>query len=240
MRINKEHWLITKPIAHRGLWGNEVPENSVVAYKHASEKGYPIEIDLYCTKDGRLVSFHDDTLKRMTGEEGFVYDKTLAELKALDIGNGEKIPTFEEVLEIAKEKSPLLIEIKNQPCVDVVERVLEQLKNYDGEFAIQSFNPLYIKKVKKLAPDYIRGILGTHDASEEKFFTRLTLKHLLLNFIIKPDFISYNFDGMPLKKRKTKNKVVLAWTITDERQEEQAYKMADNIIYENFTPKKYK
>lgn len=239
MRINKEHWLLNKPIAHRGLWEENIPENSIIAYKLASEKCYPIEIDLYCTKDGHLVSFHDDTLNRMTKTDGYIYEKTLQELKELDIGGGETIPTFKEVLKIAEGKSPLLIEIKNQPCKDIVEKVLAQLKDYKGEFAIQSFNPLYIKKVKKLAPNYIRGILGTHDAFQEKPFTRLVIKHILLNFIAKPDFISYNVEGMPIKKRKTKNKAVLAWTITNKEQEEKAYKMADNIIYENFIPKKY-
>ena len=239
MRINKEHWILNKPIAHRGLWGDGVPENSITAYKRAAEKGYPIEIDLYLTKDGHLVSFHDDTLKRMTGEDGFIYDKTLSELKTLDIGGGEKIPTFTEVKEIALGKSPLLIEIKNQPYKNIVEKVVEELNDYKGEFAIQSFNPFYINKVKKLAPNFIRGILGTHDAYNEKFFTRLALKHLLFNFLIKPDFISYNINGMPIKENKVKDKAVLCWTITNDTDEEKAYTFADNIIYENFVPKKY-
>ncbi len=239
MRINKDHWLLNKPIAHRGLWGNGVVENSLTAYRLASEKGYPIEIDLYLTKDGHLVSFHDDTLNRMTGENGFIYDKTLSQLNQLSIGNGEKIPTFDEVLEIARGKSPLLIELKNQPYKDFVQKVVERLKNYDGEFAIQSFNPLYIKQVKRLAPDFIRGILGTHDAYGEKLFTRLIIKNLWLNNSIKPDFISYNFNGLPLKLNKLKDTALLAWTITTSAQEEKAYGMADNIIYENFIPKKY-
>ena len=66
-RIPENHWLRTKPIAHRGYWGGDVPENSRAAYERAAEKGYPIEIDVYLTKDEKIVSFHDGTLKRMTG-----------------------------------------------------------------------------------------------------------------------------------------------------------------------------
>jgi len=129
MRIQKDSWLLTRPICHRGLWGDGVAENSATAYENAARKGYPIEIDLYKTTDGALVSFHDNTLERMTGEKGFIYEKSLAELKSLNlIGTNEKIPTFSEVLEIAKGRSPLLIEIKNQPDKSVVKSVAETLK----------------------------------------------------------------------------------------------------------------
>ena len=141
-RIANDSWILTKPICHRGLWGKDVPENSVKAYQLASEKGYPIEIDLYMTKDGHLVSFHDGTLKRMTGADGFIYEKTLKELKELRLSDSDyTIPTFDEVLEIARGKSPLLIELKDQPDLTYVDKVIERLKSYDGEFALQSFNP---------------------------------------------------------------------------------------------------
>ena len=106
--------MVTEPIAHRGLWGDGVAENSLSAYKKAAENGYPVEIDLYLSKDGELFSFHDKTLDRMTGESGYIYDKTAAELKSLKlVGSDEGIPTFDQVLSVAENKIPLLIEIKN-------------------------------------------------------------------------------------------------------------------------------
>ena len=236
MRINKEHWLKTKPIAHRGLWGNGVIENSIPAYTLAAQKGYPIEIDLYLTKDNHLVSFHDKTLERMTGEKGYIYDKTLKEIKELSLLNSdEKIPTFDEILSIAKEKSPLLIEIKPQPNSKVVDEIVAKLKNYQGEFAIQSFNPLYINRVKKLAPEFIRGILTTSDKSiKENFFRKFIVKNMPFNFIVKPDFISCSFAQLPIKNKK--NLPVLAWTITDSNTHEKIKYFCDNIIFENFIP----
>ena len=81
MRIYKDSWLTTRPIAHRGLWGGNIIENSLTAYQNAVNNGYPIEIDLYRSKDGVLMSFHDATLNRMTGADGFIYDKTFFELE---------------------------------------------------------------------------------------------------------------------------------------------------------------
>lgn len=47
-----------------------VPENSLPAFARAAEQGYAIELDIQITKDGRIVVFHDDTMKRMCGNEG--------------------------------------------------------------------------------------------------------------------------------------------------------------------------
>ena len=237
MAISNDFWLFTRPIAHRGLWGGEIAENSLTAYKLAAEKGYPIEIDLFLTTDGEIVCFHDETLSRMTGEKGKITDKSLAELKALNLkGTTEKIPTLKEVLDICRGKSPLLIEIKDQPNDFIVDAAVKILKTYDGEFAVQSFNPFYIKRVKKLAPNFICGILGTHE-KERGRITNFVLKHLSFNFMIKPDFISYNKEGLKFVKRKAKKTPVIAWTITDEKERQSLPPFVKNVIFENFIPK---
>ena len=142
MRLDKNHWLLNIPVAHRGLWNENICENSLSAYKNAIEHKFPIEIDVYSTKDGVLMSFHDKTLSRMTGEKGFIFDKTFEELKSLKlIGSDESIPTFDQVLSICEGKTPLLIELKDQPDKTYVDRVVERLKKYKGEFAIQSLTP---------------------------------------------------------------------------------------------------
>lgn len=240
MRINYDFWLLNRPIAHRGLWGNGLIENSLSAYKNAVDNGYPIEIDLYSSKDGTLFSFHDALLKRMTGAEGLIYEKTAQELKALHLlDSDEKIPTFDEVLSLVDGKVPLLIELKDQPDKSCVDKVVERLKDYKGEFAIQSFNPLYIKRVKQLAPEFIRGILATKTHSKLlPFIKRQVVKNMLLNFLIKPDFISYSFEDLPLKKRKVKKTPLITWTITSKSDYEKIKPYVKNIIFENFIPEK--
>ncbi len=240
MRIDKNSWLITKPIAHRGLWNETLPENSFPAYENAIKHSFAIEIDVFKTTDGKLVCFHDNDLKRMTNADGKIWDfdyKTLSSLSLLD--SNEKIPLFLDVLKLCENKTPLLIEIKNQPDKSVVDDVVSALKNYKGEFAVQSFNPLYLRKIKRLAPSFIRGVLGTAskggDASKMKKFL---VKHMALNFLVKPDFISYDFIAYPLKERKVKRKVKLAWTITSEDEYKTVKPFVDNIIFEKFIPKK--
>ncbi len=240
MRIDKDCWLLNTPIAHRGLWGGDIIENSMTAYENAVDKGYPIEIDLYQTKDGKIVSFHDANLLRMTGKSGYVYEKTLDELQELSLnGTSEKIPTLEQVLSLCQDKVPLLIELKDQPSKTFVEQVINILKNYKGEFAVQSFNPFYMLKVKKLAPEFIRGVLATEcHAQDKNRLVRHVLKNMNFNFLIKPDFISYSYTGFPLPKRKTKNKGIICWTIENQADYDKIKTFADNIIFENFIPKK--
>ena len=101
--------------AHRGLWNaaEGVPENSLPAFARAAEQGYAIELDIQITKDGRIVVFHDDTMKRMCGNEGKISDYTYEELQQFHLGDStEKIPLLREVLQTVDGRVPLLIEIK--------------------------------------------------------------------------------------------------------------------------------
>ena len=236
-RIDKDHWLITKPVAHRGLWGGSVLENSLTAYERAARAGYPFEIDLYLSTDGVLYCFHDKTLDRMTGEKGNIFDKDSAYIDGLRlIGSDERIPRFTEVLELAEGRVPLLIELKDHTAPDFVEKAVNLLKNYKGEFAVQTFNPKYLIKVKKLAPEFIRGILATDDAKEESLINQYILKHMSLNFIAKPDFISYRYPALPLKMRKAKGMPTLGWTVTSQEDATRLKSLGINIIFENFIP----
>lgn len=239
MRIPLNHWLRTRPIAHRGLWGGDITENSLSAYKNAANCGFPIEIDLYASKDGVLYSFHDADTLRMTGVDGYIYEKTSQEINALSIGNDQKIPTFDEVLKIAENKVPLLIEIKNQPNKKIVDMVVDKLKNYNGEFAIQSFNPAYLIRLKKLAPNFLRGILVTlddKDFGKLSFFKKTILKKMLLNGLFRPDFISIKYTFLPSVQKKRKKVALLAWTVTDKFSADDIKPFCDNIIFENFIP----
>lgn len=235
MRINSSHWLLARPIAHRGLWNEQIPENSILAYENAIKNGYPIEIDVHKSKDGVLFVFHDDNLKRMTGMDALLHEKTSKEIKVLTLnGTDQKIPTLQEVLETVNGKVPLLIEIKNQPDASVVDDTVALLKAYKGEFAIQSFNPVYIIKTKKLAPEFLRGILGGKVSGSK--FNKFIVKNMPLNFLAEPDFISYKHSNLPLRKKV--KAPIICWTVTSEEAEARAKLYAKNIIFENFIPKK--
>ncbi len=237
MRISESCWLKTKPIAHRGLWGGNIAENSLSAYKNAAENGFPIEIDVYLSSDGEMFSFHDKSLERMTGAKGYIYEKSSAEIKALRLKDtDEQIPTLNQVLDICEGKSPILIEIKDQPNKSIVDKLINRLKTYNGEFAIQSFNPLYMIKVKKLAPEFIRGVLTDPKLKNYSAIERFFIKRMPLNFIIKPDFIACEYSCLNLLKKKAKNKTLLAWTVTRNDVFKSIKDKCDNIIFEHFCP----
>lgn len=238
MRIPDDSFLKNTPIAHRGYHDQSlnIPENSYAAFDRAINFGYAIETDVRFTKDGKIVLFHDDTLNRMTDGTGKVYDKTFEELQRYTLGSSEeKIPEFNDFLNYINGRVPLLIEIKHQPeRSDLVSKTIDCLKNYKGEFALQSFHPLYVLEMKKAAPQILRGQLATF---MEKFSLKNhIIKNMNLNFITKPDFISYNSQNLPFSKAKKKDKLLLAWTV---RTEEEYYRVSpyvDNVIFENIRP----
>lgn len=117
-------------VAHRGGIVSGYPENTLAAYRRAiSLKVDVVEIDLRGTRDGEVVVLHDETLDRTTNGKGKVTDLTLRELKELDAGGGEKVPTYEEVLELVSRTGvKLLLDVKVSPVLDRsrVVRLTEQ------------------------------------------------------------------------------------------------------------------
>lgn len=182
--------------AHRGLHNKPtVPENSLAAFKAAVSKGYAIELDVHLMKDNNIAVMHDSSLKRTAG-----VDLKIEELETKDLGkftleeSGEKIPTLSEVLDLVNGKVPLIVEIKTDGnCAEVTAKTVEILKNYKGDYCIESFDPRCILWLKKNAPEIVRGQL-TQDFIKEKsdlaFFTRLLLTPLVLNCLTRPDFIA--------------------------------------------------
>lgn len=237
----EEMELFKKPIAHRGLWNGELPENSMGAFKNAAEKGYPIELDIRLSLDGQIVVFHDGNLKRMTGSPMNVEDLTYNELKGLKlVGTGYGIPLLREVLEEIDGKVPLLIEIKDSPQnVKLCEAFLKLMEKYKGEFAAQSFNPYILRYLYENCPVMIRGQLATFDYGNLSKFKAFLLKRLVFNRTAKPHFVSYNAENLPNKYVdgcKRKNMAVLAWTVRSQEEYDRLKGYVDNIIFEGFIP----
>lgn len=235
-RLQKDSWLFTRPVAHRGLWNETLGENSMGAYKNAIDNGYPIEMDVQLTKDGVLCCFHDDNLIRVTGKDALINHLTYDEIKDLKISNSqETIPTFKEFLRLVDGKVPLVIEIKQQRVknFNIAQMVVEELKDYKGEFVVQSFDPFIMRKVKKANPNIIRGQLGgLTERGDMGLVKYLVVKHLLLNFLSKPDFVNYMLDAMPVKTSRP----IITWTIRSKEAEKRAKELGVNYIFEDIIP----
>lgn len=205
--------------AHRGLHSKDIPENSIKAFEEAISNNIAIELDVHLTKDNYVVVYHDYNLKRLTGASDNIEDLTLNELKKLRLLQTDySIPTLTEVLSLVSNKVPILIEIKNEGFNFRLEKeVIAILKKFTGKYLIQSFNPFSIMYFKKHAKSLLRGqLISKNKENIESFIIRFILTNNVLNFLSKPQFISYDIDSLDckiVKKYKNKKKLVFAFTI---------------------------
>jgi glycerophosphoryl diester phosphodiesterase len=152
----EEHLFVK--IAHRGASAYE-PENTIRSFRRAIElKADMIELDVRKSLDGRLVVIHDRRVDRTTDGRGLVGRKSLGELKELDAGMGERIPTLEEVLEYAAGKAGFVIELKEN---GLEEDVIKAIKGYGliKDVFIVSFSPLRLKVLKEMEPSLKTGLI---------------------------------------------------------------------------------
>lgn len=167
-------------IAHRGEHRN-CPENSASGIQAAALMGVDyVEMDVRTTRDGKLVLMHDATVDRMTGAKGAIASMTFAEVRSLGLAkSGEKIPTFEEALEIlrpATRKTGVYLDAKNVSTADIMKALrdqgmLERCVVYGGPkllAEIQAFGPIprimpeamSVNGVKKWAADLKPEVLA--------------------------------------------------------------------------------
>ena len=238
-------WLTDVYVAHRGLFDNDkgIPENSLTAFELAVKNGFGIEMDVQMSKDGVLVVFHDDTLKRMTGAEGKLCDYTFEKLRALRLLDTDcQIPTFEEFLQAADGVN-LVVEIKTHANIGEVEqKVYDALKNYKGNYCIESFNPFIVRWFKLHAPEIIRGQLSfSYENTGFSPFKRWLLSQLILCKWNGSQFIAY--DAATLKQNKAvkrfgKKIPIICWTIKSQKQFDELHDYFDNMIFDSFYPER--
>lgn len=241
---NFDGWLY----AHRGLHDNslEAPENSLNAFCLAAEHGYGIEFDVQLTKDLVPVVFHDYNLKRACGADIKIADLDYQELKHYRLFKSqETIPSFEEVLSCIDGRVPVIIELKIPwNPVNTCTVVSQLLKNYQGLYCIESFNPFGLIWYRKHYPRIVRGQLSTDfvkekiEGSKVQYFI---LKHLLFNFHTRPDFIAYHHKykkGLSFTIcRKLYKAKAIAWTIQSQEEMDENSPYFELFIFDSFIPK---
>ncbi len=129
------------------------PENTLLSFQRAIAIGVDwIEFDLHQTRDGVLVVIHDNMVDRTTNGRGKVRNMTFKELRTLDAGNGQKIPSLQQVIGLAKGRVKMDMEIKER---GIEEDVVEAINEGDimGQCMVSSFFYDSIKKVKELSPE---------------------------------------------------------------------------------------
>ena len=227
--------------AHRGLHSRDktVPENSLEAFELAARAGYGIELDVQLSRDGQVVVFHDDTLKRVCGVDKRVDEVDYAALRQLKLeGQNTGVPLFSEVLEVIRGRGPLLVELKTgRRNRELCEKTYALLETYRGDVCIESFNPFIVAWFRFHAPDLVRGQLAmpaayyagaTHPAQA------FLLSRCLFNAIARPQFIAYRIGRRPPAVRFAEllGAMKVGWTSHEPRNE----KGRDAVIFEFYKP----
>ena len=242
-------WL-QRPIAHRGLHDEAkgIIENTASAVEAAIGKGYAIEVDLQCARDGLPVVFHDRALDRLTVETGPVAARNAADLCAIPLRNsGDHILSLEGLLAIVNSQVPLLLEIKSTWGSDsrYEPGIAEILKSYAGHVAVMSFDPECIATFRRIEPFLARGLISEHfeDTDHWRELTagqRFTMRHLLTAVIARPNFIAYDIRALPALApgiaRDVFHLPLLTWTVRTDDEKALAQVFADAIIFEGIEP----
>ena len=232
--------------AHRGLHGNGVPENSMLAFRKALEGGYGIEFDVHLMKDGNLAIIHESSLKRTAGADVLIEDLTVEDLEYYRLeGTDEKIPLFSELLDLYAGKAPLIIELKaHGNHTELSKAVCDAMEGYKGVYCMESFDPRVVQWLRKNRPEIIRGQLAENFLKVKQNPLNIVIKFImtnhLMNFLTMPDFVAYKFAdrntlGTRICRKFWKLQGV-SWTIRSQEDYDTAVKEGWIPIFEYFTP----
>ena len=228
-----QHFKLTDyAYAHRGLWSAAGPvENTLTAFTAASAAGFGIELDVRPDRDGDVVVFHDQDLKRLTGRAETIESLTIKDLKKARLHEGETIPTFRELLDIWPRELPLLTELKIDGRTDTksfARKIGHMLEQYDGPAAAMSF---FEDAVRALPSALMRGQLLPPSAAFSQDAFSDTIDRTLNNGI---DYLAVHAsDIATVRNHLPSDYPVVAWTITSEAQLRDAYTTNVAIIFEH-------
>lgn len=217
----KKPWVV----AHRGA--NKIaPENTLKSFKKAIELGADmIELDVRATKDREIVVIHDADISRTSNGRGLVRMYTLNELRKYDFGEGEVIPTLTEVLELARDKILVNIELKEP---DIVKEVVEIIKKAEmiDQVIVSSFIHPALLVIKKLDPRIRTAIL----------FGCYPVNLVGLASDALANFINPYFEAVDENMVKVAHEAklgVMPWTVDDENHMKRLIKLGVDAIITN-------
>lgn len=171
---NKKAGLSWIVFGHRGAAGLE-PENTLRGIRKAlSLRVHGIEIDVHRCEN-RLVVIHDPRLNRTTNGRGHVAETSFRDIRRLDAGLGERIPTLEEVLLLVKKRALINIELKGKDVAELTARLLENFIKSQGlpssRFLVSSFDHRQLNAFHYRLPSVPIGVLAATGKLTEAFIT---------------------------------------------------------------------
>ena len=201
-------------MGHRGA-SKIAPENTLDAFKEAIRlKADAVEFDVQETVDGEIVIIHDYDTLRTAGTEGIVKQMTLKELKKLNFGNGERILTLLELIELAKDKISLNCEIKVEGIAKKIVHIFQDADILDSTI-VSSFLHEELIKIQKIEPQLKLATLVPTEAGK---FSDWNYKKKLIDFTSENNYYAINplyklADKQFIEYAHEKNIKVFPWTV---------------------------
>ena len=221
-------------IGHRGA-SAIAPPNTLKAFEKAIElKADYSEFDIHITKDGEIVIIHDSNTYNTTGVNGLIKDMTLDQIKNLDAGEGEKIPTIQELINIAQNKMGLQIEIKATNLLDKLLRILKE-ENLLETSIISSFMLDELLKLKALEPNAKVGLLIFAELVRPTIIKRKIVNVAKHNFYSIHTYFNHTDKDIVDFAHKLGLKVIV-WTVNDKEIMEKLLEIGvDGIITDDIS-----
>lgn len=202
---------------HRGSPLNNT-ENTLPSFQRAIEQGVNgIEFDVRCTKDKRVVVFHDQDLCRLGGKKQKIKEMTREELKTVFLKNKETIPLLDELTGIINQTGAINIEIKSDSIFSgytAIAPVVEFIKKHNlyKKCVVSCFNPLVLIALKMQTSQVIVGYLYNKNVPLHAWHNVFWMK------LVRPDSLHIHYsliDNWPVKWAQKQNLKTSSYTVND-------------------------
>ena len=210
-------------IIHRGIVNKKFKENLLSSFKKSFSLGFGIETDIHLTKDGEFVCFHDFTLNRIFKKKMSIKNLNYSYLKKLSVNQNKSIPLLKEVLEISKNKYPLLIELKPKLSKKNLQKLIKETSKYSKCIFI-SFNHKNIFNLQKIKSNIKVGLSFSNISSIKEIINASKNKRINC----------YVLDKIFLNNKKIQNLKIEKYFYTIKKKSDfKKYNKKNNLIFEN-------
>ena len=210
-------------LIHRGLANKKFKENTIPAFKHCFKKNYGIETDVHCTKDDKIVCFHDFNLQNKFKINKRIKDINYEELKKISIKFKSEIPLLDKLLKISSAKLHIMIELKpifsKKNLISLFNKT-KRLKNY----SLTSFHEKNLISLYKLNNKLSLGLIFSPNTKMKTFKIKSKKKFIKL-LVVEKKFLDHEkLDALnvPIYYYAAKCKNIF-----------NKYKNSKNLIFEN-------
>ena len=195
-------------LIHRGLAKNNFTENTISAFRYCFKKKYGIETDIHCTKDNKIVCFHDFNLKSKFKINKSVKNFKYQDLLKISKDKKKPIPLLNDLIKLSKNKRFLMLEIKPLFTKENLKALLKEVKNLKN-YSLTSFKDKNIINLYKVKKDLNLGLIIPSTFTYEKIHKKSKKNHVKF-LVLEKKFLAE-------KKLKKIKKKIYFYTIKDKK-----------------------